>query len=99
MDQRQCQIGHYQDFYALWYLATHFDFDGLLLFGDADRIKQWKAFWERSGLSEKSVVSLEECVSLLGVFLLPPLQTVRDQAGYDSLWRHERLNWERNITN
>lgn len=38
---------------------------------DANRQKQWVAFWQKSGLPLSEAVSLEECLVLLQVFLLP----------------------------
>ena len=47
-------------------------------YADAARSRQWRAFWEKSGLSLEGFVSLEECADGLCLFLLPPLQAVRE---------------------
>ncbi len=60
---------------------------------DASRSRQWRAFCEKSSLSGDPFVSLEECAALLRLFLLPPLQAVRDQIAFDALWCHEQAQW------
>lgn len=109
-----------KDFYDLWHLATHFDFEGLLLcraiaatfqrrgttlsalppaltadfYEDASRRRQWASFWEKIGLPSGEFVSLDQCIHLLNSFLLPPLQSVRDQADFDAFWRSSALTWQ-----
>ena len=60
---------------------------------DVGRARQWQAFWKRSDLSGEPLVSLEDCIQLLNVFLLPPLQAVRDQTTFEAAWSHEQAQW------
>ncbi len=109
-----------KDFYDLWHLATHFDFDGKLLqealtatferrgtvvplltppamteefYGEESRARQWRAFWEKSSPSTKSFLSLEECMTSLRRFLLPPLEAIREGVNFELFWQHESAQW------
>ena len=64
-----------------------------VFYEDANRAKQWQAFWRRSGLAAEPFISLEGCISFLNVFLLPLLQAVRDQIAFEAAWSHEQVQW------
>jgi predicted nucleotidyltransferase component of viral defense system len=109
-----------KDFYDLWYLATHFDFDGQLLvraliatldrrktdlpsqippaltsayFGMSSRQTQWNAFVRKSNLPTDRILSLEEVVKMLEVFLMPLIAAARSDALFNQDWKHDSLSW------
>lgn len=111
-----------KDFYDLWYLAMHFDFDSDLLcralaailerrgtkipvlpplaltpvfYEDASRARQWQAFYGKIGLSSEALVSLEDCIRNLLVFLMPPLQAIQDQDEFNASWQSAQKQWIR----
>lgn len=64
-------------------------------YADVSRAAQWRAFWQKSGLSAEAFVSLESCIASLNGFLLPPLQAVRDQTLFDLMWHSRMGMWDR----
>ena len=62
-------------------------------YGDADRARQWRAFYGKIGSSLEALVSLEDCIRDLLVFLMPPLQAVQDQAAFNLLWQSPQRQW------
>ena len=63
-------------------------------YGDADRARQWRAFYGKISSSSESFVPLEDCIHDLLVFLLPPLQAIRNQNMFDAWWKHEQRHWQ-----
>lgn len=64
-----------------------------VFYEDVDRVRQWRAFWERSGPAAGPLVSLEDCIHLLNVFLLPLLQAVWEQTSLEATWDYEQAQW------
>lgn len=64
-----------------------------VFYKDVNRARQWRAFWEKSSLGADPFVSLQECAALLRLFLLPPLQSVREHTAFEANWSHEQLQW------
>ena len=65
-------------------------------YGDTDRARQWRAFYEKIGSSSEALVSLEDCIHDLLIFLMPPLQAIRDQAAFNALWQSTQRQWVEN---
>lgn len=63
-------------------------------YGDANKQKQWAAFWQKSGLPQGNAVSLEECVALLCAFLLLPLQAIQQSLDFEAFWRRDVRSWQ-----
>lgn len=64
-----------------------------IFYEDASRASQWQAFWKRSGLAAEPFISLKDCLLFLNVFLVPPLQSVRDRTAFEAVWSHEQVHW------
>ncbi len=62
-------------------------------YGDADRARQWRAFYEKLGSSSEIFVPLEDCIRDLLVFLMPPLQALQNQDAFDALWQSVQRQW------
>lgn len=60
---------------------------------DADRARQWRAFYEKLGSSSETFVPLEDCIRDLLVFLMPPLQAIQDQAAFTMFWQSTQRQW------
>ena len=65
-------------------------------YSDSGRARQWRAFSGKLGSSSEALVSLEDCIYDLLVFLMPPLQAVRDQAAFNLLWQSPQRQWIEN---
>ena len=59
---------------------------------DANRARQWRAFYEKIGSSSKAL-TLEDCIHDLLIFLMPPLQAIQNQAAFDALWQSAQRQW------
>ncbi len=64
--------------------------------GDADRARQWRAFYGKISSSSEAFVPLEDCIHDLLIFLMPPLQAIRDQASFNALWQSTQRQWVEN---